>query len=326
MSDHGGNLDLAIRLYGGSHDDWIDLSTGINPHPYPLPGIPEKSWSCLPTREEIDNLEKTASRAYCTSGCTIAISGAQSAIQIVPRLRKPGVVNILSPTYAEHTAAFKMAGWQVQQVSEFEKLADSDVAVVVNPNNPDGRGYQPNELLELSSHVGLLVVDESFCDLAPELSVASLITRESKSLLVERSFGKFYGLAGLRLGFVIAGELDADSLRRLAGPWPVSGPSIAVATTALADCGWRKNALQRLRHDSGQLDRLANQCGLRLVGGTHLFRTYVTGDVEMLKERLVQHRIWTRWFADYPDWIRLGLPSKTEHWDRLERALTLFHE
>lgn len=326
MPDHGGNLDLAIRLYGGFHDDWIDLSTGINPHPYPLPEIPKKSWSCLPTRDEIDSLEKTASQAYCTSGCTVAISGVQAAIQLVPHLRKPGLVNILSPTYAEHAAAFKIAGWQVQQVSEVGKLVDSDVAVVVNPNNPDGQQYQPSELLEISSHLGLLVVDESFCDLAPELSVAPLITRESTSLLAERSFGKFYGLAGLRLGFVVAGELDADNLRRLVGPWPVSGPAITVATTALADRGWRINALQSLKHDSVRLDRLTNKYELRLVGGTQLFRTYATSDVEMLKERLVQHRIWPRCFSSYPNWIRLGLPSRIEHWDRLERALSLFHD
>ncbi len=323
MPDHGGNLDLAMRLYGGCHDDWIDLSTGINPHPYPLPVIPEKSWSCLPTRNDMDSLEKAACQAYGTRGCVIAISGAQSAIQLVPRLRKPGLVNILSPTYAEHATAFMTAGWRVQQVSDFGKLADCDVAVVVNPNNPDGRQHQPDELLELSCRVDLLVIDESFCDPAPELSLAPLITRESQSLLVERSFGKFYGLAGLRLGFVVAGELDTDSLRRLAGPWPVSGPAIAVATTALVDRDWRNKALQRLKHDSARLDRLANQHDIRLVGGTPLFRTYATRDVETLKERLVQHRIWPRCFSDYPNWIRLGLPSGMEHWDRLEAALTL---
>ncbi len=326
MPDHGGNLDQAIRLHGGFRDDWIDLSTGINPHPYPLPTLLEKTWSCLPTRDEINNLERIASQAYCTAGCTIAIAGAQSAIQLIPRLRKSGLVKILSPTYAEHAAAFKISGWQVQHVSEFEKLVDSDVAVVVNPNNPDGRQFQPSELLELSSHVSLLVVDESFCDLVPDMSVAPLITRESGSLLVERSFGKFYGLAGLRLGFVVAGEPDADRLRQLTGPWPVSGPAIAIAATALADRDWRKKTLQRLRQDSARLDQLASQYGLRLVGGTHLFRTYAYSDVEILKERLVQYRIWPRCFTDYPNWIRLGLPSGTEHWDRLKRAFILFHD
>ncbi|MCY4149700.1 MAG: threonine-phosphate decarboxylase CobD [Gammaproteobacteria bacterium] len=321
MPEHGGNLDLAIRLYGGVHDDWIDLSTGINPHPYTLPTIPEKAWSCLPTQDEMDSLEKTASLAYCTSGHTVAFSGAQSAIQLVPRLRKPGLVNILSPTYAEHAAAFKMAGWQVQLVSEFEKLMNSDAAVVVNPNNPDGRQYQPGELLELSAHVGLLVVDESFGDPYPELSVAPLVTDQSESIVVLRSFGKFYGLAGLRLGFAVADEPDADELRRLAGPWPVSGPAIAIATTALADRDWRKEALQRLKRDSAQLDRLANLCGLRLVGGTYLFRTYETEGIEDVKERLISERVWARFFEECPKWLRLGLPAKLEYWERVHRAL-----
>ncbi len=325
MPEHGGNLDLAMHRYGGSRDDWIDLSTGINPHPYPLPAIPEKSWSCLPTCHEIDNLEKIASQAYGTFGCIVAISGTQSAIQLVPHLRKPELVKILSPTYTEHAVAFKMAGWRVQLVSELEQLVNADIAVVVNPNNPDGRLYQPSELLDLSSRVDLLVVDESFCDLAPELSIAPLITRESRSLLVERSFGKFFGLAGLRLGFVATGELLADELKQLAGPWPVSGPAIAVATTALADQDWRKKTLLRLKQDSARLDQLASQCSLQLVGGTQLFRTYATSNVERLKEQLVQHRIWPRCFPDHPDWIRLGLPSTIEHWNRLERALALFH-
>ncbi|MCY4273936.1 MAG: threonine-phosphate decarboxylase CobD [Gammaproteobacteria bacterium] len=322
MDEHGGNLDLAVRLYGGTYEDWIDLSTGINPYPYPFGNIPERAWSCLPTAHEIGNLERIAGIAYGVSDLlTVAISGAQTAIQMIPLLRSQGLVRVLSPTYSEHATAFKNSGWKVENVSTLEELNGADVGVVVNPNNPDGRHHQPLELLNISSSIGILLVDESFCDLYPELSVAPLITDQSESIIVLRSFGKFYGLAGLRLGFALSGKNNIDNLRQLAGPWPVSGPAISVASIALADREWRTKTLKRINYESAKLDQLANQSGLKLVGGTLLFRTYKTDRMNEIKKQLIQQRIWARFFQDYPDWIRLGLPAKPEHWHRVRRAL-----
>ncbi|MYJ52553.1 MAG: pyridoxal phosphate-dependent class II aminotransferase [Gammaproteobacteria bacterium] len=321
MPDHGGNLDEAIRLHGGSRKTWIDLSTGINPRPYPLPAIPDHAWSALPTRNSIDKLETAAGRAYGTGGCTLAMSGVQSAIQLIPRLKPAGQARILGPTYNEHAAAFEAADWRVEHVSTLEGLAGADTAVVVNPNNPDGQRHEPDALVELSYRVGLLVVDESFCDVAPGLSVASRIGTETASLLVQRSFGKFYGLAGIRLGFVMSGSGTVDALRRLAGPWPVSGPAIAVAPTTLSDDAWRIQPIRRLERDASRLARLALRAGWRLVGGTPLFRTYEIDNMDEARKRLISHRVWPRVFPNRPKWLRLGIPCETEHWLRVDEAL-----
>ena len=319
--DHGGNLDAAIRAHGGTRADWIDLSTGINPVPYPLPPIPPHAWTALPGAGEMARLRQAAARAYGTQARLLPFAGAQAAIQAYPRLATSGDARVLAPTYNEHAAALRTAGWTVAQVDTPARLEGADLAVVVNPNNPDGRRTEPQALRALARQVGLLVVDESFADPEPELSLAPGLGEEDGTILVLRSFGKFYGLAGVRLGFAIAGTRPADRLAEIAGPWPVSGPAIAIACKALEDTGWQRATVQRLRHDAARLDGLAAATGWQLIGGTPLFRTYETGDAAGVQKRLARHRIWSRIFPYSVGWIRLGLPGTEADWMRLEAAL-----
>src|SRR6185312_7570020 len=128
------------------------------------------------------------------------------------------------------------AGWQVETVGEIEALAGADLAVVVNPNNPDGRQHDPASLLALLPRVTRLVIDESFADAVPQASLAAEAGKAG--LLVLRSFGKFYGLAGLRLGFVLGSADDISALDAMAGPWPVSGVAIEIGRKALLDRDW----------------------------------------------------------------------------------------
>ncbi|HLS18873.1 MAG TPA: threonine-phosphate decarboxylase CobD [Paracoccaceae bacterium] len=322
MRDHGGNLDWAMQHHGGAAEDWIDLSTGINPVPYPVPEIDAHSWQALPTRADMAALEAAAQAAYGTRAAAVPLAGAQAAIQLVPKLVPSGHAKVLAPTYNEHAAVLRDCGWQVEEVAEPAALAGADLAVVVNPNNPDGRRYRPDALLALAPKVRLLVVDESFADPEPGLSMAGSIGPESEGLVVLRSFGKFYGLAGLRLGFALTGKGLAGRLRSMAGPWPVCGPAIAIGRKALPDRDWHRATCERLDADAARLDALASGAGWRLVGGTPLFRTYEAGDAGAAQERLARVRIWSRIFPYSGSWLRLGMAAGEAEWARLASALS----
>jgi cobalamin biosynthesis protein CobC len=319
MPEHGGNLDLAVQRFGGEAHDWIDLSTGINRQPYPVGELPETAWSALPSKSALNSLHQMAQAAYGTTAPILATNGAQVAIQLLPHLCSRGNARILGPTYNEYAAVFSAAGWDVTEVSELEGLAGSDLAILANPNNPDGRHYDPDELLALLPRVGGLIVDESFADVAPGLSLASQAGRHG--LLILRSFGKFFGLAGLRLGFVIGNEADIARLAAMAGPWPVSGPAIAIGERALRDSAWVEATSARLARDAQRLDAEVSRLGWALVGGTPLFRLYETGDALRAQERLARARIWSRVFPYHRGWLRLGLPGNEAEWARLTAAL-----
>ncbi|ETX28027.1 threonine-phosphate decarboxylase CobD [Roseivivax isoporae] len=321
MRDHGGDLDRAMARHGGDEGAWTDLSTGINPVPYPLPDLPGRAWTALPTAADLQALRDVARAAYATRAAVVPLAGAQAAIQLVPRLDAPRTARVLGPTYNEHAAALAAAGWSVETVGDTDALAGADLAVVVNPNNPDGRRTPPDALRALAARVGQLVVDESFADAEPALSLAPLLDGTDTRVVVLRSFGKFYGLAGLRLGFALAGQETAARLATLAGPWAVSGPAIAAGVRALADSEWQAGTIARLTRDAARLDALAGRAGWRLVGGTHLFRTYDTGDARAAQERLARRRVWSRAFPYSGGWLRLGLPGTEAGWRALAAAL-----
>lgn len=320
MRDHGGNLDWAVAEFGGALADWIDLSTGINPAPYPIGDIPAEAWAVLPRKSTMAHLCDIAADCYGTTAAIAPLSGATGAIQAVPYLRTRGTARVIGPTYNEHAAALRSAGWTVEMVADLNALAGADLAIVVNPNNPDGRCYAPQDLLALAEHVGMLIVDESFGDVRPDLTLSHNINIEAQSIIIERSFGKFYGLAGVRLGFAISGQSIVERLRDMAGPWPVSGPAIEVACRALADRDWQAETIARLNADCARLDALATARGWVPVGGEGLFRTYDTPDATAAQNHLATHKIWTRIFPYSDGWIRLGLPHGAAQWDRVTVA------
>ncbi|TWA99243.1 threonine-phosphate decarboxylase CobD [Bradyrhizobium stylosanthis] len=319
MREHGGNLDLAQQRFGGRTDDWIDLSTGINRVPYPVGDLSMRAWTALPPPAEIEALHQAARHAYRTSAAMVAMGGAQAAIQLLPQLAPPGRARILAPTYNEYAGVLSAAGWDVQEVGEPDALAGADIAIVVNPNNPDGRCFAPKDLLALLPRVGRLVVDESFVDAVPHLSLAPQADRPG--LLILRSFGKFYGLAGLRLGFAIGNAADIGKLAAAVGPWPVSGAAIAIGCRALRDDAWGEATSARLARDCARLDDMARAQDWTLIGGTPLFRLYETPDALAAQERLARGQIWSRVFAQKPTWLRLGLPGSEAEWLRLAEVL-----
>jgi cobalamin biosynthesis protein CobC len=300
--DHGGNLDWAKAHWGG--EGWIDLSTGINRVPYPMGDLPPEVWTALPGQGAQARLLAAARRAYRSAAPIVALAGAQAAIQLVPRLSRPGLARVVSPTYNEHAAMLRAEGWRVEEVSDLGHLAGADLAVVVNPNNPDGRAWRPEALLDLVPQVGRLVVDESFADPVPDLSLAPVAGQAG--LIVLRSFGKFYGLAGLRLGFALGPEDEIEALARMAGPWPVPGVALEIGARALGDVGWAQATTARLAGEAAQMDEIARGFGWQALGGT--------------QDRLARARIWSRIFPWSPRWLRLGLPGSVQEWARLSAA------
>ncbi len=320
--DHGGNLTEAMALHGGAEGDWLDLSTGINLRPYPVPALDPQVWSRLPDAALLAHTTEAARAAYGAADSTqiLPVAGAQAAIQLTPMVAPKGTVHILGPTYNEHAAAFRTHGHQVRDISSLDDLPEApDTVVLVNPNNPTGTQFAPDVLLKLARRCKLLIVDESFCDVCPEVSLTGHAL--PVSLVILRSFGKFYGLAGLRLGMVLGNAAQIDTLGSLAGPWAVNGPALAIGAAALADRRWADQTRNRLRADAARLDALAIAAGWSLVGGCDLFRTYETPDAARAQSQLARAHIWSRIFPYSETWVRLGLPDGEENWSRLASAL-----
>ena len=323
-TEHGGDLDRAISRFGGKRADWLDLSTGINPHAYPLPPIDNSLWTDLPDKGLQQDVEAAAAAAYHTTRPCLALAGAQQAIQLYPELFARYITGrrarVLHPSYNEHERQLLRQNWQVERVCSTDQLAGADLAVVVNPNNPDGCHSRPEQLFSLAEQVGVLVIDESFCDPLPHLSVCPHLTAQHDNILVLRSFGKFYGLAGLRLGFAVGAQYHLDDLAEIMGSWAVSGPALAVGRAALTDRIWITQMTTQLATESDQLDQLATAAGWQIVGGTSLYRLYQMSDAAAWQDHLARHQIWVRAFSYNASWLRLGLPPQTG-WARLEQAL-----
>ncbi len=307
--DHGGGLDGAMARYGGARGDWIDLSTGINPHPYAVSGLQPSDWMELPDHGAFERLTDAA-RAFWgvpDGAAILPAPGASAVIARIPALAETGRVQITQPTYNEHAAAFAAQGWTVQD------SGPADARVIVHPNNPDGRIWQ-----DADANAPLTVIDESFCDIAPEASLIQL--SDQPGMVVLKSFGKFWGLAGLRLGFAIGHPDLIARLNDLTGPWAVSGPALRIGAQALRDTMWAEATRVRLADEAARLDQLVTAKGARLVGGTSLFRLYDVDNAAAWQDRLARAHIWSRIFPYSDTYLRLGLPP-ADGWARLEPAL-----
>ncbi len=327
MLEHGGKLQHAAQRYEIALDQWMDLSTGLNPQAWPVCDIPADAWARLP--EDEDRLIEVAQRYYGAPDC-LPVAGSQAAIQILPRLytqhKNTLRVGMLTPAYAEHAHAWQRAGFELIPLAADEietRLNQLDILLVVNPNNPTGHIFEPVQLLrwhqQLASRGGSLIVDEAFMDTTPEKSLTTYTDR--KGLIVLRSLGKFFGLAGARVGFVFA---ESDLLYRLAellGPWSISGPSRMIAIAALQDQDWQVRTRSELQQRGQRLARLLTDNGLPVSGSTALFQWVETADAESIHQQLARQAILTRLFTQ-PCSLRFGLPADEQQWQRLERALS----
>ncbi len=312
MIQHGGNLDKAIKLYGGNKNEWIDLSTGINPDPYNFPAIKSCELRDLPTSSDIQSLEELIKTEFKTNSEVVLTPGSQIAINLLPFLMKIKKVGILSPTYEDYAFIFKNSGFSVTECKNLNQLIKTDVAIIVNPNNPDGRIYTLKELLNLSQRMKLLIIDESFIEASDAISVMSYINKHTSNIIVIKSFGKFFGLAGLRLGFVFSGKEIIDKFRFICGAWPVSSIAIKIASKALKDGEWIKYNKINLFKRANSLDKLLREIDFKNIGGTTLFRLYSTENNVLAQKMLAKKYIWTRAFTYSKKWLRIGIPSEKD--------------
>jgi len=323
---HGGKLRAAAQQWGIPLARWLDLSTGIAPWPYPVPPIPPECWQRLP--EDEDELLPVA-RAYYGSERLLPLSGSQAAIMTLPRLRAVGRIAILDPAYGEYAPAWRAAGHEVISFAadELDKVGDqADVVLVANPNNPDGRRFHGADLLSAAARLrqsgGWLMVDEAFADAEPAHSLTTVAGSEAApNLIVLRSLGKFFGLAGARVGFAIAAPELLQGLAEMLGPWTLAHPSRFAAQVALADRAWQAQQKARLRQAGEALEHLLHRAGFDAVQGPDLFKTVIHPQAQDLFERCARQGVLLRCF---PQWnaLRFGLPADGAEWDRLQAALT----
>jgi cobalamin biosynthetic protein CobC len=326
MLEHGGGLIAAARRYGIPREEWLDLSTGLNPQGWPVPALPASCWQRLP--EEHDGLEAAAAHYY-GSDSLLPVAGSQAAIQALPLLRPAGRVGVLATSYAEHAHAWQHHGHQVIPLEPNAidaALLDLDVLLLVNPNNPTGARFSANALqgwrATLAERGGWLIVDEAFMDCAPD---ESLVPQTGQpGLIVLRSLGKFFGLAGARVGFVFAWRELLDALHEALGPWTLAGPARAAARLALLDADWQAAARQRLAVDGSRLAALLVEHDLTPTGGTPLFQWLQRPDAQAIHGALAQRGILVRHFAA-PQSVRFGLPPDEAGWQRLATALAELH-
>jgi cobalamin biosynthesis protein CobC len=328
---HGGDLGAARRLFPDAPEPFIDLSTGINPNPYPLPRFSADLFTRLPDSTAAGAVAAAAARAYgAPSAAHVVLApGTQILLPLVAGLVRAGRAAVLAPTYPELPRAAAFAGHNVKTVRGIDECGDAALVIVANPNNPDGRLLSRTDLLALAGDLrrrgGVLVVDEAFMDVGPPgTSLAADVS--CGNVVVLRSFGKFFGLAGMRLGFALAAPALATRLCAMLGPWAVSGAALAVGAKALADAVWIERTRGRLEKAAKRLDAILAKSGLDIVGGTSLFRLARTPAASALFHQLGRAGILVRAFPDNASWLRFGLPAKKPDWQRLETAMACFRD
>ena len=322
MLEHGGKLNEAITRYGHAREAWLDLSTGVNPQSWPVPELPAQIWHRLPEHSEA--LQQAAC-AYYGAQHLLPLAGSQAAIQALPRLRSRSRVLVAAPVYAEHAYRWRQAGHDVNEFpyADLEHAVDScDVMVVCNPNNPSGARVDSQTLLDwaarLASRGGWLIVDEAFIDVEPERSVAA--HAHQPGLIVLRSLGKFFGLAGVRLGFAIAEPVLLQQLEDAVGPWGVSAAAQTIGAAALSDTAWQRSMRAQLQQAGVHLQSMLELNGMRSKGCA-LFQWWPEVQADRFAHHMALRAIWVRKFFAGGSGIRLGLPYHEADWQRLQRAL-----
>jgi cobalamin biosynthesis protein CobC len=331
FAHHGGRLGVARALFPDVPQPWIDLSTGINPRSYPAPRASARERNRLPEPTELAQLEAVAAGAFNVDdpARVVATGGTENVLRLLPYVLKHSNAVIAGPTYGSHADAWSRAGANVQVVADADLPAHAKSAsamTLVNPNNPDGRVLAREQLQSLhetlDANRGVLIVDEAFADLEPRHGVADFAgTDVAPRMVVLRSFGKFYGLAGVRLGFVIASVSIATQLRQLLGDWPVSVDALRAGLAAYADHAWAQRTRDHLSRAAQRLDKLLVGSGMSIVGGTSLYRLARAPNARARFSQLISHGVLVRPFDYDATLLRFGLPAGSDEWRRVAAAL-----
>lgn len=258
FAEHGGDIEGAAAHFGIPLAEWIDLSTGMNPEPYPVEALAVEVFHKLPYQSQ-SFIESSA--RYYGSEQFVAVAGSQAAIQWLPQLLADLPVLLPSVGYRDHYEY-----WHQRHSVDFYDSLDASVAaeeisdrlsqnsrqhlLVINPNNPSGIQFSIQQIIEWSGMLSgraFVIVDEAFIDTCVGESLLNL--KLPNNIVVLRSFGKFFGLAGIRLGYVFANDSLLARFRQCLTCWQINGPAQAVAIKALSDEVWQKAAQQSIQHN-----------------------------------------------------------------------------
>ncbi|HCH23549.1 MAG TPA: threonine-phosphate decarboxylase [Oceanospirillaceae bacterium] len=287
---HGGDLQSASQRYGRPIADWVDLSTGINVYSYPVPEMKPEVWQRLPYLDP--QLVETAAAYYGNRNLLLA-AGSQPVIELLPEIlhEQGNQLTALLPDigYQEHHQAWRKQG----PVATYSGVVDASDEIsarlnephighllLINPNNPTGIQYTLAQIhiwaQQLASKQGYVIIDEAFIDCAPAASVVQ--ENMPDNLVVLRSFGKFFGLAGVRLGALVAKPAILQHMAGLMGPWSVNGPAQAIATVAYSDQVWQQAMRTKLATEQAQQLNIwqatFTRLGAQLQANTALFRSF----------------------------------------------------
>jgi cobalamin biosynthetic protein CobC len=341
-SIHGGDLHQASREFGFPLDQWMDLSTGIAPWAWPIADIPSHIWHRLPAEQ--CPLERAAADFYgCDNAAILALPGSQFAIRSLPYLYNLCRVALPDRGYIEHEKAWREAGQcgvhyhdtALNHLDREVRTGNVDIVLVVNPNNPTTAVLDRERLLEwadiLKQRGGCLIVDEAFMDVDETMSLSRSCPRPG--LIVLRSLGKFFGLAGLRVGFLLSDEKVKFWLKKRMGPWAVSGPAQFLGVLALQDAQWHRQQRERIKevaimqHSliSSVLEGLNKPEEMRVAKGPLFISVFIASDkAATIFRGLARRGIWLRRF-DYPDsqqgCLRFGLVKNIDQRRRLQLGL-----
>lgn len=302
---------------------WLDLSTGINPEAWP--GIVSLSfdWQRLPDEGALYALEAVAATHFGTNGPNVlALPGTEFGLHSLRNLGLPGPFRCVSPGYSTHGVAFPDSAL-IAFGTLMDEASKGGTILLANPANPDGRLIPVADLLTLAGTVakagGWLIVDEAFVDAHAGGSIIPA-PGGTETVIVLRSFGKFFGLAGVRLGFAVGPTAIIAGWRAAIGSWPLSAAAIAIGTAAYADTDWIAAMRTLLFERAAAFDGVLRRHGLEPTGDCPLFRL-VNCDAALMFERLARLGILTRPFDYAPHWLRFGVPVNAAELDRLDRAL-----
>ncbi len=315
---HGGRIDLAAACYPDAPRPWLDLSTGINPCAWPTDRVPTVDLHTLPSPAAIADLEDVAATAFgTTADRVVALPGSELGLRMLAALDLPSPVRFVVPSYATHAEAIDVAVPIARDA--IETVADGTL-LLANPNNPDGQCDTPQRLLTIARSGAFLIVDEAFADVAPGSNLVPLLLPDDRAI-VFRSFGKFFGLPGVRLGFMIGPPEHVAEMRQRLGSWPISAHAVAYGTAAYRDAEWIAAARVSIGERAERLDTMLARHGLQACGDCALFRLIETDAAPAVFERLAQVGILTRTFDHSPRWLRMGVPGSDEAFARLDEAL-----
>ncbi len=323
---HGGAIDEMAQLFPDAPRPWVDLSTGVNPWPYPVSHLRPECFAKLPTKKDQQVCATTMADAWGADANHIAVTpGTELIIRLLPSILNGARVCVPKPTYGDHLSSWRSAGRDVLETNDpISNSQDAEIVVLCNPNNPDGRVWCPDAVEEKRKSQARrnrwLIVDEAYCDLVPENSVVPHAGKPG--LIILRSFGKFYGVPGIRLGAILAPKSILEAISTFLGHWAVSGPALALGASAYRDRNWRKQTLTRLANESQRLDAGLTKAGINITGGTDLFRFIQLPDAYSAWEYLAERGIYTRRFDYSKTELRLGLASDDTEVDRVLKAVT----